>query len=204
MRFCYPKLMQPKPLKRVRFDALVKVCGAPEQVTLWAVPGPGSDFMRAVDQNRVATLVQHNKGNAKDFGIIGFKPMPSAAFLLFPKPLPHGIGTKIVGIKYGGLTERKAGSLYAWRPPSSLEQLRMLIKRRPRAGSQSRRRLNQRRGAQSRSYTLPTLIGAPVGKLRIQFTPPQRPTCLLYQKPRCFSALREGWSLSPGRESVLK
>lgn len=86
--------------KTVRFDALVKTSGQPEQVTLWTKPEDDADFMKAVRDNRVATVIQQNVGTKKDFGVVGFDAQKNAAYLIFPKPIPHPAKTKIVGIKY--------------------------------------------------------------------------------------------------------
>lgn len=108
----------PKPLKQVRFSDLVKASGNPEQVTLWAKPEAGSPFLKAVENNQVATVVQHNTGTKKDFGVIGFQTLPNATFLLFPNPLPYAAGTKIVGIDYKRLAKPPPkGALYKPAPP---------------------------------------------------------------------------------------
>jgi hypothetical protein len=91
--------------KSVRFDALVKSSGQPEQVTLWTKPEDDADFMKAVKQNRVATIVQTNVGTKKDFGVVGFEAKKNAAYLVFPKSVSAEKGSKIVGIKYERLAE---------------------------------------------------------------------------------------------------
>ena len=92
--------------KTVRFDALVKSSGQPEQVTLWTKPEDDPDFMKAVKQKRVATVIQTNVGTKKDFGVVGFEVKKNAAYLVFPKSLSEENGSKIIGIKY----ERLAAS----------------------------------------------------------------------------------------------
>jgi len=86
--------------KTVRFDALVKASGQPEQVTLWTKPEDDADFMKAVRDHRVATVIQQNVGTKKDFGLVGFDAQKNAAYLIFPKRLAHPAKTKIIGIKY--------------------------------------------------------------------------------------------------------
>ena len=86
--------------KTVRFDALVKTSGQPEQVTLWTKPEDDAAFMKAVRDNRVATVIQQNVGTKKDFGVVGFDAQKNAAYLIFPKRISHPSKTKIVGIKY--------------------------------------------------------------------------------------------------------
>ena len=90
--------------KTVRFDAIVKVSGQPEQVTLWTKPEDDADFMKAVRDQRVATVIQQNVGTKKDFGVVGFDAQKNAAFLIFPKRIPHPAKTKIIGIKYDRIT----------------------------------------------------------------------------------------------------
>jgi hypothetical protein len=88
------------PAKTARFAQLVKEAGEPELVTLWTAPEANAEFMRAVEQNRVATVIQRNVGVKKDFGLIGFFSRPHAAFLVFPKALPYPPETRITGIHY--------------------------------------------------------------------------------------------------------
>ena len=106
--------------KTVRFEALVKSSGQPEQVVLWTKPGDDGNFMKAVKQNRVATVIQPNVGSKKDFGVAGFELKKNAAYLVFPKPLSVQTGTKIIGIKYERLAESEPrGALFkAKRKPS--------------------------------------------------------------------------------------
>jgi hypothetical protein len=101
--------MEVKPKKVVRFDALVKLSGQAQQVTLWVKPQEDREFMRAVKQNRVVTVVQRNVGTKKDYGLVGFFQRPKAGYLVFPKALPYPAETKVVGIKYARVAERETG-----------------------------------------------------------------------------------------------
>lgn len=97
--------MELKRIKTVRFDALVKASGTPEQVTLWTAPEENKAFMKSVGAHRVVTVVQHNVSTAKDYGLVGFVPRPNAMFLVFPRPLPYAEETKVIGIKYDAIAE---------------------------------------------------------------------------------------------------
>ena len=99
--------------KTARFDAVVESAGRPEPVTLWTKPEEDRDFMRAVREKRVVTLVQTNVGTKKDFGVVGFTPRENASYLVFPKTISFPAESKIVGIKYDRLTAASAkGPLY--------------------------------------------------------------------------------------------
>src|SRR6187401_2971330 len=97
---CNITRMEVKAKKKVRFDAVIKEAGQPVQVTLWTKPEEDRDFIRAVKEKRVATVIQHNVGTKKDYGLAGFYPQDRATYLIFPKPLGLPEETKIVGIKY--------------------------------------------------------------------------------------------------------
>jgi hypothetical protein len=84
-------------MSTMRFRDLVKTAGTPESKSLWTDPKNDRDFMRAVKQNRVLTVVQESA--KKDFGELGFHQRPGALYFVFPKPLPAGHG-KVIGIKY--------------------------------------------------------------------------------------------------------
>lgn len=108
--------MEVKTKKQVRFDAVAQTAGQPIQVTLWTKSEDDREFMRAVKDRRVVTVIQHNVGTKKDYGIVGFYPQDRATYLLFPKPLGLADETKIVGIKYEQLaTAEPKGAIYT--PP---------------------------------------------------------------------------------------
>jgi len=81
----------------IRFRDLVKTAGTPAPKSLWSDPKSDRDFMRAVKQKRVLTVVQESK--RKDFGELGFHQHPGALYFIFPKPLPAEQG-RVIGIKY--------------------------------------------------------------------------------------------------------
>jgi hypothetical protein len=112
----YTSGVEVKGKKTVRFDALVKQAGTPVQVTLWTEPEDDRDFMRAVKEKRVVTVIQHNVGTKKDYGLVGFFPQDRATYLLFPKRINHPDESKIVGIKYERLAALEPkGAVY--KPP---------------------------------------------------------------------------------------
>lgn len=90
-----------KSPKTVRFSDLVRRYGRPESVTLWTDPKENVEFSRAIEENRVVTLKQVNVGTKNDFGLIGFHKERNVSFVVFPKPIKHPAGTKVVGINYG-------------------------------------------------------------------------------------------------------
>jgi hypothetical protein len=115
--------MQKKKSRTVRFDALVKTSGQPEEITLWAKPQEDPEFMRAVKQRRVMTIIQTNVGTKKDFGLIGFFPQEKAAFWVFPKPIDESEESKVIGIKYDKLAAgTPKGPLY--RPSKKVQRTR--------------------------------------------------------------------------------
>jgi hypothetical protein len=81
----------------IRFRDLVQTAGTPEPKSLWTEPENDRDFMRAVKQKRVLTVVQASR--RKDFGELGFHQHPGALYFIFPKPLPAEKG-RVIGIKY--------------------------------------------------------------------------------------------------------
>jgi len=86
--------------KKIRFMELVKSSGKPEMAALWTGPRANPAFMKAVRENRVATLVQKPTGTKKDVGHLGFHQQQFANYLVFPKPLPKVADAEIIGIKY--------------------------------------------------------------------------------------------------------
>jgi hypothetical protein len=111
--------MDLKPKKTARFDAVVKASGRPEQLILWTKPQDNRDFMRAVKQNRVVTLIQHNVGTRKDYGLVGFFAREKAGILVFPKPIKEPRETKVVGIKYDRLAKPEPiGPIYKPKKPA--------------------------------------------------------------------------------------
>ena len=105
--------MEVKRIKMVRFDALVKESGRPEQVTLWTKPEDNREFMKAVKGGRVVTVIQHNVGTKKDQGMVGFVTAKNAAYLVFPKRIDAATDSRVVGIKYDRvLSETAKGPIF--------------------------------------------------------------------------------------------
>jgi hypothetical protein len=86
-------------MSTIRFRDLVRAAGTPEPKSLWTDPKEDRDFMRAVKQNRILTVIQGPRSNKKDFGEVGFHQHQHALYFVFPKPLPEAKG-KVIGIKY--------------------------------------------------------------------------------------------------------
>jgi hypothetical protein len=84
-------------MSTIRFRELVKTAGTPEPKSLWTDPKEDREFMRAVKQNRVLTVIQES--SKTDFGEVGFHQHQHALYFVFPKPLPTDEG-KVIGIKY--------------------------------------------------------------------------------------------------------
>jgi hypothetical protein len=105
--------MDVKKTGTARLEQLIKASGQPEAVTLWTKPEDNPQFMRAVKERRVLTVLQQNVGTKKDYGLVGFFPKDLAAFWIFPKPLKLPDETKVIGIKYERLAPSKPkGPLY--------------------------------------------------------------------------------------------
>lgn len=134
--------MEVKSKKTVRFDALVKESGQPEQVTLWTKPEDDREFMSAVKARRVVTVMQNNVGTKKDFGLVGFYPKDKAAFLAFPKRISEADETKVVGIKYEQLAQPSPNG--AIHKPATKKPLGIPMRKEPapiHAKSRSRERI---------------------------------------------------------------
>jgi hypothetical protein len=95
------------PKKEIRFRDLVKLSGTPEVVSLWSDPKQDRSFMKAVRENRVLTVIQEPASKTKDFGKIGFFQKPHASFLVFPEPLRGTPDSRVIGIKYDLVQQRK-------------------------------------------------------------------------------------------------
>jgi len=84
--------------KNVRFGDLVRNSGRPQTVALWSKPEKDLTLSRAIKENRVLTVVQE-PGKA-DHGTIGFKLLPGALYLVFPKPLSQEPDARVIGLNY--------------------------------------------------------------------------------------------------------
>jgi hypothetical protein len=91
-------------MSTIRFRELVKTAGTPAPKSLWTNPKTDREFMRAVNQNRVLTVVQESAKT--DFGELGFHRHEHALYFVFPKPLPANQG-RVIGIKYDLVEERE-------------------------------------------------------------------------------------------------
>src|SRR5688500_19776013 len=87
--------MKVKEKKTVRFAALVEAAGQPEYATLWTKPEQDRDFMRAVKEDRIVTLIQRNVGTKKDYGLVGFFLQKNAGFLVFPRGIEDRKSTRL-------------------------------------------------------------------------------------------------------------
>lgn len=85
-------------MNTIRFGDLVRGSGRPKTLTLWTKPQDNPSLTEAIKQNRVLTVVQET--GKKDRGLIGFKQLPGALYLEFPRPLPGEEDAKVIGINY--------------------------------------------------------------------------------------------------------
>jgi hypothetical protein len=91
--------------KKVRFGDLVRHAGRPEVATLWTDPKRDSSFTKAIRQNRILTVLRKPTTKRTDYGMIGFHEEPQAMYLVFPRPLPQGQDSHVIGINYQLLDE---------------------------------------------------------------------------------------------------
>src|SRR5947209_5865159 len=95
--------------KTIRFGDLVRGSGRPEVVTLWVEPKKDKNFSKAMDENRVLTVLTDPGSHRKEYGRIGFHQQDGAIYLVFPRPLPappDKTDARVVGINYQ-LTEAR-------------------------------------------------------------------------------------------------
>jgi hypothetical protein len=86
--------------KTVRFGDLVRESGRPEVVTLWVDPKKDPSFSKAIKENRVLTVLTDPGSHRKEYGRIGFHQHDGAIYLMFPRPLPKQVDSRVVGINY--------------------------------------------------------------------------------------------------------
>lgn len=96
--------------RELRFRDLVAASGTPEVVSLWTDPRQDPTFMKAVRENRVLTVTQPTGANKRDSGRIGFHESAHAAYFIFPQPLVRNLDSRVVGIKYNLLRQRRPGA----------------------------------------------------------------------------------------------
>ncbi|HLH53977.1 MAG TPA: hypothetical protein VKY92_10225 [Verrucomicrobiae bacterium] len=89
--------------KNIRFGDLVRNSGRPKTVALWVKPEDNPAAARAIKENRILTVLQES--GRKDHGLIGFKVLPGALYLEFPRALPHADDAIVIGINYQLLEE---------------------------------------------------------------------------------------------------
>jgi hypothetical protein len=89
----------------VRFSALVQAGGKPKIYLPLSDPKQDRNFMRAVREERVLSLIQKPTGAKKAFGTVGFVSEKHVAYLIFPKPLTAFADRRVVGIKYETVEE---------------------------------------------------------------------------------------------------
>lgn len=72
---------------------------------LWTAPEKNKGLQAAIKHNRILTVRQQNVGNKRDVGFVGFRPVPQASFLVFPRPLEASRDQKVIGINYSLLDQ---------------------------------------------------------------------------------------------------
>jgi len=87
--------------KTSRFGDLVRGSGRPEVVTLWVEPKKDKNFSKAIEGNRVLTVLTDPGSHRKEYGLIGFHQQEGAIYLVFPKELPPPESVeRVVGINF--------------------------------------------------------------------------------------------------------
>ena len=85
----------------MRFGDLVRGSGRPEVVTLWVEPTKDKNFSKAIDENRVLTVLTDPGNHRKEYGRIGFHQQDGAIYLVFREELPPPDSVeRVVGINY--------------------------------------------------------------------------------------------------------
>jgi len=86
--------------KEVRFRKLVNSSGKPQIISLWTDPKRDRNFMKAIKERRVLTVIQEPRTHKTQFGRLGFHQDPYASYLVFPKPLRVDSDSRVIGISY--------------------------------------------------------------------------------------------------------
>ena len=84
--------------KTVRFAEVVEKGGKPESYTLWQKPTQDRQLQSAIKNHRLMTILKTDAG--REFGMVGFKQVKEANYLIFPKSLKGFENNRIVGIKW--------------------------------------------------------------------------------------------------------
>ena len=108
-------------MKTVGFSQIVARCGTPSVHLSWVPPERDRALKSALKQNRVMTVHQNLRGNAKDYGTVGLLQTPHAQILVFPRSLKRFEERRVVGIDYSLLSstsEKKGGAAAAAKRPT--------------------------------------------------------------------------------------
>jgi hypothetical protein len=84
--------------KTVRFNLVVEKCGKAEVYTLWQKPKADRHFQMLLKKDRVMTILRSEGGT--DFGLVGFRQIKGARYLVFPKSLKRFTDKRVVGINW--------------------------------------------------------------------------------------------------------
>ena len=84
--------------KTTRFAEIVEKSGRPEVYTLWQKPKTDRHLQSLIKNNRIMTILQSEGGS--DFGLVGFREMKGARYLVFPKSLKRFTDRRVVGVNW--------------------------------------------------------------------------------------------------------
>jgi hypothetical protein len=85
-------------VKTARFADVIGDVGKPEVYTLWQKPAQDRHLQSQVKNSRVMTIQETEAGS--EFGMVGFKQLRGASYLIFPKSLKRFENKRIVGINW--------------------------------------------------------------------------------------------------------
>jgi hypothetical protein len=85
-------------VKTARFADVVEKAGKPEVYTLWQKPAQDRHLQSQVKNSRAMTIQKTEAGS--EFGMVGFKQLRGASYLIFPKSLKRFENKRIVGINW--------------------------------------------------------------------------------------------------------
>ena len=84
--------------KTTRFSDVIQAAGKPEPYTLWQKPAQDRHLQSEIKNHRVMTIQKTESGT--EFGMVGFKEIKGASYLIFPKGLKRFENNRIVGINW--------------------------------------------------------------------------------------------------------
>ena len=84
--------------KTKRFADVVAEVGQPEPYTLWRKPKLDRRLQSEIKNHRVMTIQKSESGT--EFGMVAFKEIKGASYLVFPKGLKRFENNRIVGINW--------------------------------------------------------------------------------------------------------